>query len=662
MSTLQRCILNVALACVATLFTIGVVCAGGGISGTGRVAYGSITAFGSVFVNGVEYSTSSANIIISGQTNWPESELKLGMAVRVEGTANPDGRTGTATTVEYIGDIKGTIDGAPVVTAGGGRFTVYGLVVRTDSKTVFEDVEGFASLAAGDLVEVAGLIDAKDSSFLATRVEKKTSVNVYELRGYISNVTPTTFVLGPSLVVNYSTAQRRDFPAGGLTNGLYVEVKATNPPASNVLTATRVSVEGSALASTNIPFGLLQGIPAKVSGAIFAMGNQPIVTDAQTVFIGGSIAALAGAPKALASGPVVNGIMTAEKVVIGNAAAVVGDLSGDGVSELLVQFGANGETSGLFRVGTTWFGIPFESGGTGWSIAHIGDFNGDGMTDLLWRNTNGATTLWLMNGASVLASAGLLPPGAGWSVSHVGDFDGDGNADLLWRNDADGAVTAWLMDGITVKAAPGLLGGGSGWRVSHVGDMNGDGKANLLWRNDASGAVTQWLMNGEAVTSAVGLLGGGSGWRVTHLVDFNGDGMGDLLWRKDADGAVTSWLMNGATVTAAAGLLAGNTGWRVGPVGDLDGDGKADLIWRNESLALTNAWLMNGVTVAQAAPLLADPAWRLVQLRDLNGDGKLDFVWRNERSAAGTLVVDYMNGLQKYYGEIITGPGNRVMP
>ena len=95
---------------------MGLTYGGGGQSGSGR-AFGEITAFGSIFVNGIEYSTTTATITINGvvQPVGDQSALKVGMAVLVDGTVNPDGLTGTATTVDFLGDLEGTIDAAPVI-------------------------------------------------------------------------------------------------------------------------------------------------------------------------------------------------------------------------------------------------------------------------------------------------------------------------------------------------------------------------------------------------------------------------------------------------------------------------------------------------------------------------------------------------------------------
>src|SRR5258707_757124 len=64
------------------------------------VAVGPITGFGSVFVNGVEYITSNAQILIDHQAG-AEAQLHPGQIVTVKGNVNADGVTGTATEVSF---------------------------------------------------------------------------------------------------------------------------------------------------------------------------------------------------------------------------------------------------------------------------------------------------------------------------------------------------------------------------------------------------------------------------------------------------------------------------------------------------------------------------------------------------------------------------------
>ena len=106
-----------------------------GIQGSGRTggvaAVGPITGFGSIFVDGVEYSTSGAQISVDDQAGT-ESQLRVGQVVTVKGTVNADGITGTAATVSFASDLRGPV---AQVDANAGTFVVLGQTVRvTDER------------------------------------------------------------------------------------------------------------------------------------------------------------------------------------------------------------------------------------------------------------------------------------------------------------------------------------------------------------------------------------------------------------------------------------------------------------------------------------------------------------------------------------------------
>ena len=69
----------------------GGMTAGGGIGGTGVISSGTISAFGSIVVNGTEFDTSNAAIIVNGEEigvgdEFVQDNLDIGRVVTVEGT------------------------------------------------------------------------------------------------------------------------------------------------------------------------------------------------------------------------------------------------------------------------------------------------------------------------------------------------------------------------------------------------------------------------------------------------------------------------------------------------------------------------------------------------------------------------------------------------
>ena len=112
------------IACFAVLCISLVSCGGGGgggtvasggIGGTG-ISQGPVNSFGSVFVNGIEHFLDSASILVNGQSAANgETDLKLGMVVRVAGSVDSAAGTGTATEVAYQQNLEGPIDSIDLV-------------------------------------------------------------------------------------------------------------------------------------------------------------------------------------------------------------------------------------------------------------------------------------------------------------------------------------------------------------------------------------------------------------------------------------------------------------------------------------------------------------------------------------------------------------------
>ena len=214
--------------------------AGGGVGGGGggggalsATSKGVVTAIGSVTVNGIRFDTSTAQIRIDDNPGRPESELKVGMVVKVKGSKDDVAGTGKATEVEAHHVVRGKVDDKV-----GGVLKVGGHEVEIEHGTEFENhASGMDSISVGERVRVHGHPTAT-GRFRATRVEKEAgSSEEFEVKGFVSDlaVAAGTFTLKvtPDAASSYAVtlAAGVTFPAG-VVSGSYVEVRAASRPVS----------------------------------------------------------------------------------------------------------------------------------------------------------------------------------------------------------------------------------------------------------------------------------------------------------------------------------------------------------------------------------------------------------------------------------------------
>lgn len=184
------------------------------------------------------------------------------------------------------------------------------------------------------------------------------------------------------------------------------------------------------------------------------------------------------------------------------------------------SLGTQGYASFLWRYdGQLWRGDQFV--GHGWgvynSLAGTGDLSGDGIGDLLARDKSGNLYLYRSNGGT--GFYGRIKVGAGWSgynaLVGAGDYTGDGRADLLART---GSGSLYLYPGTGNAKAPFKarvkIGTGYGTynKLASAGDMTGDGRADLIGvdsRGNAYRYAGTGLGGAKTLSSRVLL---GSGW------------------------------------------------------------------------------------------------------------------------------------------------------
>jgi hypothetical protein len=251
-----------------------------GIQGSG-IALGSITGFGSIFVNGVEWRTTSAQFTIDGQSGGREDQLRVGKVVTVRGTLDASGTTGSATTVDYSDSLEGPVSAKNVAA---GTLLVLGQTVRITASTRFDDnitPRALAGIAVGDRIEVSGFPDAA-GAVVASYVEKKPAAGAFEITGPVSNLNAgaSTFSIN-ALTVDYSAATVSN---GTLAAGATVEVKGSTLLASGALRATSVEVKTGLGARSGDQLELEGYLTRFGSTADFDINGQRVATDSATRF------------------------------------------------------------------------------------------------------------------------------------------------------------------------------------------------------------------------------------------------------------------------------------------------------------------------------------------------------------------------------------------
>jgi len=202
------------------------------------ISSGTITGFGSVFVNGVKFNTDNATVTRGDDIVNSERDLEIGMVVRVEG----DIENRVASSISFKEDVKGPADGPAI----DGILSVMGQTIIINAATVLDDELLLSDIVAGDILEISGLRNA-DDDIVASFVEKKANpanVRRYSVIGNVRELDSNakTFKID-ELLVDYSEAIVNDLAGGNPVDGQLVEVKDDDKSYTGMFELTASKVE-----------------------------------------------------------------------------------------------------------------------------------------------------------------------------------------------------------------------------------------------------------------------------------------------------------------------------------------------------------------------------------------------------------------------------------
>jgi Domain of unknown function (DUF5666) len=268
--------------------------ADGGMTGTGSpmVTIGTVTKFGSVLVNGFNWNSDKARVVVNGKPSTVASGLRLGMIVRVEGIRDVDGGdSGVASSIQYESDLVGPLNRASMRAEGSAtKFSVAGQPIYADGTTVLEGFAQLAALGESDQLEISGFRD-RNYAIHATWIRKAgDELNQVRVKGVASNVTDKSFMI-EGLTVRYPNELATR--ASGVREGTFVAVSG-KPVGGEPMTVlanamTPVSVAVSLPEDTPV---IMEGLIKSVTPAGFTMHNRPIIIGSATSFVQGSAADL----------------------------------------------------------------------------------------------------------------------------------------------------------------------------------------------------------------------------------------------------------------------------------------------------------------------------------------------------------------------------------
>ncbi len=271
----------------------GVILAEGGIGGSG-VVMGSITGFGSVYVNGVKYDTSNTQFYRDGKLAR-QDDFSLGENIEMTGSVDALTGTGVADKISYDVDIKGIVT---VVSSDNHSLRIMGQDIETTSLTVLNGFEQLQDLTIDNYMEVSGsrnsegvLIASSIKLIAPFFIDNSSSIAI---EGEITRVNEDLkMILVQDTIIDYSAIVSLNSAENEPKVGQYVEVEsALNYIQDKILIASSVHSEKSYQHFETDTLLAVKGLVTDFDldfPSHFRVAGQPVVITDETKLVTGEL-------------------------------------------------------------------------------------------------------------------------------------------------------------------------------------------------------------------------------------------------------------------------------------------------------------------------------------------------------------------------------------
>lgn len=246
----------------------------GGVGGTGVVAQGSISAFGSVIVNGTKFETlGTTKFVVNDNVNATPEDLKLGMVVDIQALSFSTTPRTEATLITYHNKVRGPVDS---IAADCASMVVLGQTIQVDAAVQPSLTTGACDFKSTPSVEISGLVvDPPKNVIRATRIDPATAADSLQVSGQVASADAATklLIIG-ALQVDYGGAVVT--PANAtLGAGALVTITGASIVNSK-LVATSIVIAKPGLSAASGTLVELEGFIVSPAGKSFTVNGQAV--------------------------------------------------------------------------------------------------------------------------------------------------------------------------------------------------------------------------------------------------------------------------------------------------------------------------------------------------------------------------------------------------